>query len=224
MNDLNLTTHGFEIRRQFVSAQLVKQIIEDIARSLPGDHPYGVRNADKKIASIQRMVINHEFLRLASSILNSNAKIIRVIFFDKTPTQNWLVAWHQDKTIALANKIEVNGWGPWSVKDHTHHVQPPLHIVENMVTFRLHLDDADRNNGCLKVIPKSHHLGFLKQADISQLTASHQAYYCEVKKGDMVIMSPLLLHSSAKSMTPSHRRVVHIEYGGFDLPNGMNWA
>ena len=37
-----------------------------------------------------------------------------------------------------------------------------------MITFRVHLDDADKNNGCLKVIPESHKLGILSHIEITQ--------------------------------------------------------
>jgi len=52
---------------------------------------------------------------LASSILGSKPEIVRVIYYDKTPDKNWLVTWHQDKTIALDSKEEIEGWGVWSI-------------------------------------------------------------------------------------------------------------
>lgn len=47
----------------------------------------------------------------------------RAIFFDKSPKVNWLVAWHQDLTLALRTRDDVAGFGPWSVKDGVPHVQ-----------------------------------------------------------------------------------------------------
>ena len=37
---------------------------------------------------------------------------VRGIYFDKRPGTNWLVAWHQDLTLALKERSEVPGWGP----------------------------------------------------------------------------------------------------------------
>jgi hypothetical protein len=42
---------------------------------------------------------------------------VRAIYFDKSPDTNWLVAWHQDLTLAVRKRIETPGFGPWSVKD-----------------------------------------------------------------------------------------------------------
>jgi hypothetical protein len=36
-------------------------------------------------------------------------------------------------------------------------------------------------------------------------------------------MRPMLLHASSKSTSSRSRRVLHLEYAGFDLPAGMKW-
>jgi hypothetical protein len=36
-------------------------------------------------------------------------------------------------------------------------------------------------------------------------------------------MRPLLLHASSPSINPQHRRVIHIEYTGVDLPHELEW-
>jgi hypothetical protein len=36
--------------------------------------------------------------------------------FDKIPDANWKVLRHQDVTIAVQEKIEVEGFGPWTIK------------------------------------------------------------------------------------------------------------
>jgi hypothetical protein len=41
----------------------------------------------------------------------------RATLFDKSPTANWLVVWHQDTALPVQERREAPGWGPWSVKD-----------------------------------------------------------------------------------------------------------
>ena len=41
--------------------------------------------------------------------------------------------------------------------------------------------------------------------------------------GDALLMRPLLLHASGRSTSPRHRRVLHIEYAAFALPQGLHW-
>jgi hypothetical protein len=149
---------------------------------------------------------------------------VRAIYFNKSPDSNWLVAWHQDLTICVQEKVDAAGFGPWSVKDDVPHVQPPIAMLENMLTLRLHLDDADETNGALKVLPGSHAHGRLPAEAIQRYRQETPEHLCTVRAGDALLMRPLLLHASGRSTADKQRRVLHIEYAGYDLPAGMQWA
>jgi hypothetical protein len=84
---------------------------------------------------------------LVEPILGSNFLPVRGILFDKIPDANWKVPWHQDVTIAVQEKVEAEGFGPWSIKADVLHVQPPASILEQMLSIRLHLDDCGEENG-----------------------------------------------------------------------------
>ena len=109
------------------------------------------------------------------------------------------------------------------MKAEIQHVQPPINGLENMLTLRFHLDDADETNGALKVIPKSHNLGRLSAEEIKSLRQANETHLCSVKKGDCLIMRPLILHSSSAGTSPKNRRVIHFEFSAEALPNGLNW-
>lgn len=81
-----------------------------------------------------------------------------------------------------------------------------------MVTFRVHLDAADRANGCLKVISGTHRFGILSQPEINRIKNIYPMVSCEVNPGDAVVMPPHILHSSEKSLVSGNRRVIHLEY------------
>jgi hypothetical protein len=87
------------------------------------------------------------------SLLPPDMITVRSIFFDKNEKENRSVVWHQDVTIAVASRVAVDGYGPWSIKDGFAHVQPTRDLLYNMVTIRLHLDDTPSSNGALRVIP-----------------------------------------------------------------------
>jgi Phytanoyl-CoA dioxygenase (PhyH) len=163
--------------------------------------------------------INHRSVReLANSALGPSAKPVRGILFDKTPEANWNLGWHQDTKIAVRERIDVPGYSAWSVKENVVHCQPPLHILENSVAIRIHLDDCDETNGPLLVIPSSNRNGLNDVAD----EASAIKLTC--KAGDAILMKPLVLHASRKSESPRHRRVIHIEYCSVPLHGGLRWA
>ncbi len=164
-----------------------------------------------------------KLLDLVRPHLSAEPFPVRAIYFDKSPDKNWLVAWHQDLTLALRERAEVQGFGPWSSKDAIPHVQPPVALLEQMLTVRLHLDDADETNGALRVLPGSHRLGRLSAGQIQELRAKTPEHLCAANAGDALLMRPLLLHASGRSTNPRHRRILHIEYAGFQLPHELQW-
>ena len=110
-NDLNLNEHGIEIIDAFIPISITRAIIKQVSES-QFDYPrHGIRNADKKFSTIRELVESEVLMNKASKILGSTVSIVRVIFFDKTTNKNWLVSWHQDKTISVSDKKEVAGWG-----------------------------------------------------------------------------------------------------------------
>ncbi len=127
---------------------------------------------------------------------------VRTIYFDKSPEANWLVPWHQDLTLALRSRAETPGFGPWGVKEGVPHVQPPVELLEQMLTVRLHLDDADESNGALRVLPGTHRLGRLASNEIQGLRTRQDDVLCTVAAGDALLMRPLLLHASGRSTSP----------------------
>jgi ectoine hydroxylase-related dioxygenase (phytanoyl-CoA dioxygenase family) len=160
---------------------------------------------------------------LVSAHLGPSARPVRAIFFDKSATSNWLVPWHQDVTLAVARPVEAPGFGPWSLKDGIPHVQAPGEWLSRMLTVRLHLDDCDASNGALRVIPGSHRHGRLESAQIPAIREATAELLCTALAGDALLMRPLLLHGSSKSMSRSRRRILHLEYCSGTLPAGMEW-
>lgn len=173
--------------------------------------------------AVAELACSDTLLTLVRPHLPTEPLPVRALFFDKSPEANWLVTWHQDLTLALRNRAEVAGFGPWSVKDGVPHVQPPVELLERMLAVRLHLDDADETNGALRVLPGSHRMGRLSATRIQELRGEQPDALCAVAAGDALLMRPLLLHASSRSSSARHRRVLHIEYAAFSLPEGLNW-
>jgi ectoine hydroxylase-related dioxygenase (phytanoyl-CoA dioxygenase family) len=86
---------------------------------------------------------------------------VRGIFFNKTQSANWKVVWHQDLTISVRERKDVDGFGSWTMKGGVLHVQPPADLMNGMLAIRLHLDESGPDNGPLRVIAGSHNQGRL---------------------------------------------------------------
>lgn len=149
-------------------------------------------------------------------------QVVKSIYFDKPGDSNWFVSYHQDLTISVKEKAEVPGFGPWTVKQQQYAVQPTLKILENNFTIRIHLDDTDEHNGALRVIPGSHNKGIYRPETIDWSTEREVS--CNVRKGGMMIMRPLLLHASSRTTNNHKRRVIHIEFSKQELPAPLQWS
>jgi len=149
--------------------------------------------------------------------------VVRAIYFDKHKNANWKVAWHQDLTIAVREQLEVEGFNAWSIKAGIPHVQPPLSILNNLLTLRVHLDHTDQNNGALRVLPGTHRFGRLDANQIQYWKENQGVVTCSVPCGGVMVMRPLLLHSSLPALAPEHRRVLHFEYSSVELPPELEW-
>ena len=191
--------------------------------SILGPVPGAGRRGLLELPEVATLARSKRLLDLIHPHPSSKLIPVRAIYFDKSAEGNWLVPWHQDLTIAVRERAESPGFGPWSIKDGVPHVQPPVELLEQMITIRIHLDDADESNGALRVLAGSHRMGRLSAERIQELRAQLPEILCAVRAGDVLMMRPLLLHASGRSTKPGHRRVLHIEYAAFELPPNLHW-
>jgi ectoine hydroxylase-related dioxygenase (phytanoyl-CoA dioxygenase family) len=183
----------------------------------------GIRDIMPRVPKLQQVARHSAVRSIVEGILGQNAFVVRTTFFDKTAAANWKVPWHQDVTIAVSDRAEIEGYGPWSSKEGVTHVQPPTEVLNRMVTVRIHLDPCPSTNGALRVMPGTHKLGRIDQNDAPQHVAEHRAICCEVASGAALVMRPLLLHASSPSTNPAHRRVLHFDFAVGDLAAGLQW-
>jgi hypothetical protein len=184
---------------------------------------YAIRNLLDVIPELRQLADSPALRDLVKPVLGEKAIPVRGILFDKTLEANWKVPWHQDLSIAVQKRIDMEGFGPWTTKADVIHVQPPVHILEEMLAVRVHLDDCEENNAPVRVIPGSHRKGRMKHEQIQLARQSSGELSCPVKAGGVLLMRPLLLHASSPSHSPAHRRVVHIEFAACSLPGGLRW-
>jgi ectoine hydroxylase-related dioxygenase (phytanoyl-CoA dioxygenase family) len=194
--------------------------IKRLSESLD-DTQYGQRNLLREPV-IQELARSQEVRPVIESVLGPNCFAVKGILFNKTQKSNWKVPWHQDLTIAVQERIEAEGFGPWTIKRGVLNVQPREDVLRGILAIRIHLDANDHQNGPLRVMPGSHKHGRLTAEQIANWDKSGSVE-CLVPKGGALLMRPLLLHASSACLLPKSRRVIHLEYSSADLPNGLRW-
>jgi hypothetical protein len=160
---------------------------------------------------------------VAASVLGPNCQPVRAILFDKTAEMNWSLTWHQDRTIAVAQRIDVDGFGPWTVKDGLLHVAPPFDLLAGMVTLRVHLDPVPISNAPLLIAPGSHRFGRIPERDVPDVVNRCGTAVCLAEAADIWLYATPILHASEAASEPARRRVLQVDYAVDRLPGGLEW-
>ncbi|WP_170067821.1 phytanoyl-CoA dioxygenase family protein [Flavipsychrobacter stenotrophus] len=183
---------------------------------------FAIRQFIKEVPEVVHLIFTEKMLASIKELFGDEYFVVKSIYFDKPDQSNWFVAYHQDLTISVDKKIALDGYGPWTTKKDQFAVQPPLEILENNFTIRIHLDDTTEENGALRVIPGSHLKGIYRAENIDWTVEKEVT--CNVPAGGIMIMKPLLLHASGKTTNGKKRRVIHIEFSNQVLHKQLEWA
>lgn len=225
----SIRENGFTVINNIFSEQEIEKIgsvIQNIDTSKEtfrkSDDLFAIRQFLKEIPEVKDLIFNDNIKNIITEVFGEQYFVVKSIYFDKPEKSNWYVAYHQDLTISVDRKTELAGFGPWTTKQNQFAVQPPLDILENIFTIRIHLDDTDENNGALKVVPTSHSKGIYRPETIDWSIETETI--CSVEKAGIMIMKPLLLHGSNRTINGNKRRVIHIEFSDKALPEELNWS
>jgi ectoine hydroxylase-related dioxygenase (phytanoyl-CoA dioxygenase family) len=207
--------NGFAFLPEVFSHEYLDRLLQEVDELAPRRSRAGVRHA-LGLVPVAELARQPQMIDLAREVLGLDAFPFRATLFDKSPTANWLVVWHQDTALPLRARIETPGWGPWSVKDGIPYGHAPTAALSRVLALRVHLDDSSAQNGPLRVLPGTHTLGVLTDDSVHEVATRIAPVDCVAPKGAVVAMRPLIIHASSKSREETPRRVLHIEYAAPD--------
>ena len=213
---------GWAVTPPVVPQPVVDRLLADLT-PLASEGRGGVRNLLDASPAVRALATSPAVRSAAEAVLGADCFAVRAILFDKTPGANWKVVWHQDLTIAVRERADVAGYGPWSEKAGVPHVQPPAELLERMLAVRVHLDDCGAGNGPVRVLSGSHRVGRLSGTAIDAWRAGADAVDCVAERGAILAFRPLILHTSSPAAAPAHRRVVHLEFAAESLDPPLEW-
>ncbi|MEM7225929.1 MAG: phytanoyl-CoA dioxygenase family protein [Pseudomonadota bacterium] len=214
----DLAAFGFAVWPELIPAQQVAILARRLATVL------GAGGGSRAIAPDHPVVGELLANQLLADIIGPEIKPVRILIFDKTPRRNWAVAWHQDRTIAVAERRDDAAVGGWTVKNGVPHCEAPAGFLAKMLTMRWHLDPCGPAEGGLRVLPGSHRHGRLSREAIEALSAEIEPVELDLPAGSALLMRPLLVHGSSRCASASRRRVLHMELASQDPPPPLRWA
>ena len=175
-----------------------------------GGNSYSISTAHAKYAHVFDVLTNPRIVALMRDLLGDNVIAWGSHFFCKMPGDGKTVSWHQDASY-------------W-----------PL-TPTKAVTCWLAIDDADRENACMKFIPGSHHYGHLtyKMSEDSESNILDQTVenaegigrpvYDELKAGECSLHSDLLLHGSEANTSSRRRCGLTLRFCSAEVVAGLGW-
>ncbi len=175
-----------------------------------GKDSYSISSAHLRHGKVWDILTNPRIVALVSDLLGDNVVAWGSHFFCKMPGDGKQVSWHQDASY-------------W-----------PL-TPSRAITVWLAIDDADRENACMKYIPGSHHHGHLtfhlsenSESNILDQTVTNaegigEPIYVELAAGTASIHSDLLLHGSEVNQSTRRRCGLTLRYTTLDVTAHMGW-
>jgi hypothetical protein len=200
----------FVLEDVFDRSEMVR-VLESLAADGPRRTKAGARHL-LNLPVVRDLSSDPRMLDLARQFVGPEATPFRATLFDKSPAANWLVVWHQDTALPLRQRVDHDGWGPWSTKAGLLYAHAPSWALEQVVALRVSLDDSTMTNGPLRVLPGTHRGGVFTDEQIERLAQATAPVDCVARSGGVVAMRPLTIHASSKSRDTQPRRVLHIEY------------
>lgn len=227
----NVTANGWTLLPGCFSADAMAAWAGRLSESFSGDPSRGIREREGGVYAARNVIEIAPWIRDAwrasplvefvVSVLGPRAGLVRGLFFDKPPNQSWALPWHKDLLVAIEPVDSVPaGYSTPRLRAGVWHTEPPVEVLEAMLTLRIHLDAATVDNGTLEVLTGSHVSG----KTVDPRTFRAETILCGA--GGVLAMRPLLVHSSGRSRegTDQHRRIVHLEFAAEAvLPGGVRW-
>jgi hypothetical protein len=194
---------GIRIFEEAEIAERRKAFDDILARTLAaGANSYSISSAHMKYGMVYDLITHPRIVACAKDILGDNVIGWGAHFFCKMPGDNKIVSWHQDASF-------------WPLSP------------SKTVTAWLAIDDADRENACMRFIAGSHTLGHLTyrmSEDDSVLNQTvddpgqfGKVVYDELRAGEISLHSDLLLHGSEKNTSQRRRCGLTLRYCSSDV-------
>ena len=175
-----------------------------------GGTSYSISTAHMKYGRVYDLLTNRRIVDCVRDLLGENVIAWGSHFFCKMPHDGKRVSWHQDASY-------------WPLSP------------SKTATVWLAIDDADRQNACMRFIPGTHHFGHLTYRltendgdNVLDQTVENAEEFgepidVELNAGEISIHSDLLLHGSEANDSDRRRCGLTLRYCAADVRAGMDW-
>ena len=114
-----VSENGFAVMNDFFTGKEIEHLLEAISQvdtSKPTIRKttdlFAIRQFLKEVQQAAEIIFNKRLTTTIAEIFGNDFFVVKSIYFDKPESSNWFVAYHQDLTISVDKKIELEGFGP----------------------------------------------------------------------------------------------------------------
>ena len=207
--------NGFIVKKNLLSKKFCDRLVGLLKRKKPKVHVpfsnqaigYGNLINDKSVAEI---IANKFILKFTKKAVSKDIEFNHLMIANKPSLIGPDAEFHQEV-------YNIRTYAPgYTSKDY-----------KNFMQIFIALEDHNFDNGCLRIIPKSHTLGELPSEDFitsalvhkrrtkhpSLIKAFKKLGYLDVKlkKGDAIFFNHLIIHGSANNISPKSRYAVVLQ-------------
>ena len=93
--------------------------------------------------------------------------------------------------------------------------------TQNIVAF-IFLDDANKNNGCMRIVPKTHRKTGWIEENLKDKSFHKNEIFLDVQKSSIVLMDANLWHSGTANANGNRRRVLYLDIRRRNIPQLLN--
>ena len=93
--------------------------------------------------------------------------------------------------------------------------------TQNIVAF-IFLDDADKNNGCMRIVPKTHKKTGWIEENLKDKSFHKNEIFLDAQKSSIVLMDANLWHSGTTNSNGNRRRVLYLDIRRRNIPQLLN--
>ena len=210
------TIEGYSVVENFLSTKECEKIINYLNSltakvNLPFTNiPWGYGNLLNQ-GPFAGMTTNPFITEFCRNIFSSDDYVFNhLMVHNKAPWVGAGIEWHQEV-------FNINTYAPgYSAND-----------WKNFAQIYIALEKQTVENGCIKLIPKSHNLGLLEHEDCVNELFSHKRRVpfetmeklynlyglknCELNAGDMLLFNHMIVHGSGSNASPNSRKAIVLQ-------------
>ena len=211
------------VGRTWLRGALTPNEISELAELTEAGTKPGVRMTMSN--ELDRLIGRQSSMASELRVFGVDTTPVRLVSFNKSERANWSVPWHQDRVIAVSQKIDIEGYSNWTPKAEYWHCEPPESVMNGIIFIRIHIDANSDENGPMEIALGSHRKGKIPSQDTGEVASSCEIEVCKANSGDVLVVHALTLHRSKTAQIPCTRRALRADYARRDLliPK-LQWA